>query len=811
MAAGYDGSIRIDTKINTKSFNAGIAGMTQSLKGLAGALGLAVGVAALARIGKQAISLASDIEEVQNVVDTAFGSMSNKMEEFAETSIEQFGMSKLVAKQMGSTYMAMGRGMGLGMEEGADMAIGATARIGDVASFYNKSFEEVDTMMKSIWTGETESLKRIGVVMTETNLQAFALSQGIQKNVSDMTQAEKTQLRYAFVMDQTKLAAGDFAKTSGSWANQTRILSEQWKEFLSVIGTGMIQILTPALQFLNKLMAVLTSFAQKFSSVTAALFGKQTLETESATTATNALSDAQDTLAKNTEKASKAAKGATTNFDTLHVMTSSESSTASVAPIDTGAMAALGPVQIDAEVGENTEISPKVQSAINRLKAMFEPLKNIDFTNLQNSLGTLWDSISNLGGTVWDGIEWAYYNILVPLAKWTVEDLLPAFFNLLSGAADVLSSALKALKPLWEWLWDNMLQPIAEWTGGVIVSIINGLADAFTRISDWIDNHQTAFQDIVLIISSMAAAFLAWKAAIWLAHAAQKAYAVIQGIVNGVMNANPIGLIVLAIGALIGIIILCIKHWDDIKAAAGRAVDWIKKKWAAIGEWFKTKVVQPIKNVFSGIKEWFQQKFKAAYDAIKAVFGTIGNWFGEKYQAIKNVFKNIGTWFGEKFDTIKLKFMSAFNSIKQFFKDCINGWISNIESFVNFFINGINVIIRGINKIQIKTPDWLGGKSIGFNIKELTKISIPRLATGAVIPPRSEFLAVLGDQKRGTNIEAPEGLIRKIIREEMGSQGGGDWHIYLIRQDGTVESETIITAAQRKNRKAGKTIIPVGV
>ena len=145
--------------------------------------------------------------------------------------------------------MAMNAGMGMVGQGAANMAMEVAGRTADIASFFNTSQEEADTMLKSIWTGETESLKQIGVVMTQTNLDAYALANGFGKTTQQMTQAEQVQLRYAYVMNQTRLAAGDFVKTQDSWANQTRILSEQWKQFLGIIGQGLIQVLTPALKF----------------------------------------------------------------------------------------------------------------------------------------------------------------------------------------------------------------------------------------------------------------------------------------------------------------------------------------------------------------------------------------------------------------------------------------------------------------------------------------------------------------------------------------------------------------------------------
>ena len=261
-----DGSLNFDTNINTKGFNGGVKNIGGSLDGLKSTLGkvaIAVGAAfsvkAIVNFSKSAIDTASDMAEVQNVVDTAFGSMSGKMEEFADTSIKQFGISRLAAKQTGSTFMAMASGMGIAQNSASDMAIALTGLSADMASFYNVSQDVASTALKSIFTGETETLKQFGIVMTDANLQAFALSQGINKSTQQMSQAEKVQLRYNYVMQQTSLAQGDFAKTANSWANQTRILSEQWKEFKSIIGSALVGVILPAVKVLNNALSSLIS------------------------------------------------------------------------------------------------------------------------------------------------------------------------------------------------------------------------------------------------------------------------------------------------------------------------------------------------------------------------------------------------------------------------------------------------------------------------------------------------------------------------------------------------------------------------
>lgn len=233
-----DGCLNFDTNINSEGFEKGLKSLSDmvgdikpKLKSLAMALTAAFSVKKLVDFGRQSIETASDLAEVQNVVDTAFGESKQKMEDFADTAVKTYGISKLTAKQTGSNFMAMAAGMGLANDSASDMAVALTGLSADMASFYNVGQDVASTALKSIFTGETETLKQFGIVMTDANLQAYALSKGITKSTADMSQAEKVQLRYNYVMSQTALAQGDFAKTSDSWANQTRILSEQWKEF----------------------------------------------------------------------------------------------------------------------------------------------------------------------------------------------------------------------------------------------------------------------------------------------------------------------------------------------------------------------------------------------------------------------------------------------------------------------------------------------------------------------------------------------------------------------------------------------------
>ena len=269
-----DGSLKFDTRVDTSGFNKGTSNIKKQVnsvqdifKKMSVTIAAAFSVTKLVQFGKEAVNLASDLQEVQNVVDTAFGSMAYKMEEFADTCIETYGMSKLTAKEMGSTFMAMAKGMGQATDVASDKAVELTGRLGDIMSFYNKTASEVNTIGKAIYSGETEPLKSIGVIMTETNLKTYTLSKGYKKLYTEMTAAEKLMVRQEYFLEQTSMAAGDFVKTQDSWANQTRILSERWKEFMTICGNGLIQVLTPTVKMLNNMLDSLIDIGEELSAV----------------------------------------------------------------------------------------------------------------------------------------------------------------------------------------------------------------------------------------------------------------------------------------------------------------------------------------------------------------------------------------------------------------------------------------------------------------------------------------------------------------------------------------------------------------
>ncbi len=252
--------------LNTASFSLGTL-----LKTVAGFKS----VTGLWNFGKSAIDFGSDITEVENVVDTAFGSMANMAYEFASTATEQFGLSELAAKQYSGTMMAMLKSSGVAQGEAAKMSTTMAGLAGDIASFYNIDTDEAFYKLRAAIAGETEPMKALGVNMNIVNLEAYAMSQGITKAYKDMTLAEQSILRYNYLLAKTSDAQGDFARTAGTWANQMRLLKLNIQSISAVIGQGLIAAILPAVQLLNKFMSKLMQAAKVFRDFMYVLTGKK--------------------------------------------------------------------------------------------------------------------------------------------------------------------------------------------------------------------------------------------------------------------------------------------------------------------------------------------------------------------------------------------------------------------------------------------------------------------------------------------------------------------------------------------------------
>jgi hypothetical protein len=800
------GAVDFELLLNSNPFNKGLkdttntiksSGIENSLKKIGKLAVAAFSVKAIVNFGKECIDLGSDLTEVQNVVDVTFGSLNTEVNNFAENAITQFGLGQTVTKKYVGTFGAMAKAFNFSNKEALAMSETLTGLTGDIASFYNLSSDEAYTKLKSVFTGETETLKDLGVVMTQNALDQYALANGYGKTTSKMTEQEKVALRYKFVLDKLNIANGDFARTSDSWANQTRVLSLRFNELKATLGQGFINIFTPIIKGINMVLSKLQVLANAFKSFTEMIFGNAGGD-DSTSTVSDLVSDASkasDAVSGIGDSAKKSAKDlkSLASFDTAQILKKDDSDSSS------NGSGAGG--KIDTSGLNLTDSLKKQASNIGKI------FSDINFEPLINSFNKVKEAAQPLITTIKDGLKWLYDNVLVPLAKWTIQDLLPAFLNLIAGALTVLNPLITAFKPIFQWFWNNFLEPIAKWTGGMIVDTLNLLADVLTKIGNWMSNNQSIVTGMEIAVLGF---FGAWKTAELMSFIAQSG-----GVINALKN------ITLAItGSTIAkmkdkaetIYLNLLYAKDFVKSVASgtvalvkQAAQWVVNTGAKIANtaatiastaattaataatwlfnaalavltspitlvvaaiaaliaiivlliknWDKVKETalncwNEIKNTFSNVGQWFSDKFQQAYNGITRVFSNIGNFFSRIWERIKNTFSNLGISIG--------------NAISNAVKTGINGVISLVERTINRAINLINGAIGIINLIP------------GVNVGKIGSLNLPHLAQGGYVKANTPQLAMIGDNRHQGEVVAPEDKIMSLYKKANQEMGLGN-------------------------------------
>ena len=428
--------------------------------------------------------------------------MADEVEKFAKSAVQNFGMSELTAKRMASTFMSMANGMGLAAKDGKNMSLQLTALAGDMASFYNVEQDVAQTALNSIFTGETESLKKFGIVLTEANLNAFALSRGITKSYNAMSQAEKVALRYQYVLKATADAQGDFARTSSSWANQVRILKEQWSQLIGILGKGLIAALTPVVKALNKLLSYLIAIGNAIAS----LFGGKKITgiskgLDSAAGSAGNLDDnlggAGGKLDEDNKKAEKLAK-TLASFDELDILASNDKNDSGGSGGDSGGGGG-GSFEIpDFSTDEAaSELIPNVQKLLDEVQKILDKWKplipKLEFNfDKEKALADLkqigLDIVNIIAG-------WGTF--VISLAIKVANDLdigrlLNDVISLTRAFTDLCSNITDAVVPALLTFYDEALSKAVQGVGDLLDEILKWEEGELNKWSDWfVENKDT--------------------------------------------------------------------------------------------------------------------------------------------------------------------------------------------------------------------------------------------------------------------------------------------------------------------------------
>ena len=725
MAETSAGQIGLDLVVNKNGFDKQMAGIQGLAKKAGIALAAAFGVKKLVSFGKQCIELGSDLNEVQNVVDVTFTSMSDKVDKFAKNAASSFGLSETMAKKYTGTFGAMAKSFGFSEKAAYDMSTTLTGLAGDIASFYNISQDEAYTKLKSVFTGETETLKELGVVMTQNALDAYAMANGYGKTTKSMTEAEKVALRYAFVQSKLNAAAGDFSRTSGSWANQVRVLTLQFESLKATIGQGLINVFTTVIRVVNILIGRLSTLAESFKNLTSYFSSGNNSNTEKSAKKTtdkvknlaNSFSNAnsaassmgstgQKAMSKVGKAAEKASKKMRTlmGFDQINKL-SENADTSGKSGGSGGSGGSVGSGSIDMPGTE--DITSSASNDAGKLK----PLPKI-YENIAKSIGKFKKACSELAVVIQSGLKWAYENVLKPLGKWTISKLAPKILDVFSGAIRVVTSVLKVFAPFAKLLFENFLKPIAKFTGGIIIKFLDLLAKALNKVADFINKHQKKISDFIPVIASLFAAF---KVGNFIKDVVVN-FETFSGVVKGLFGKSifgkgaglvkklvtaflglpaPVKIAVAVFAALVAAGIAIYKNWDKIKAGLKTLEKFFKKVWANIKNQVKKAVdkimeyVEKIKNIPKDLKKLFKNKI----EGVEEWFSGIKDGFVDTLKNLKDSVPDMDDLkqaISDKIGEISAKVEAAVSLVK-------SGW-KDLKGFVGDKVEAAVSLVEGIGK-----------------------------------------------------------------------------------------------------------------
>lgn len=770
---------------------------------------------------KATTSLASDLTEVQNVVDVTFGSMAKDINDFASTAIEQFGLSELNAKKFSSSMGAMLKSSGIAGEAVRDMALNLTKLSADMASFYNLDNEEMFRKIMSGMSGMTTPLKELGINMNIANLEAYALSQGIRKSWQQMSQAEQTMLRYQYLLSVTGDAQGDFARNAHTWANQTKILRQQFETLKGTIGAGFINILMPVVKGLNTLIKKIQIAAEYFKAFTRLIFGDAEASSQGGVvveTMADNLGDVEDgfgDVGKAAKKAAQDVKKSLAPFDQLNILADKTSkSTEELA--DELNIGDVGKVGVDFGKTDDKEIDIKINTSafdkvIEKAKETAEFLKNVFAPPLKEAINkatpllyewkkalletfsdfsTLGEPIKNWMindlvpvlqqgiGFIGEVFAWFLESTLMkfetfkeavfPIIEWFAVDGLSLLTSFTSGAIDVFSSLFDVAKTIYEDLWKGVVDPTLKLISKITVDTLNkikgfwdkfggGIIDGITTSLNKLKDIWTTFFDSFL--KPFIDKALNMLSTLWDEH--------LKGLVEEVLNF--VGkLIQAALDILNGFVLPLVHDIVEVLAPAVKeAFDFI---------------LDVIGSALGGIID-------AATGIIKALGGII--------DFIAGIFT--GDW------------KRAWEGIKTIFEGIFDAVIGIFKGAINILIDSMNFLIRSMNKISFDIPDWvpgIGGKNFGINIPEIPKLAKGGLAFGPT-------LAMVGDNHNASidpevimPLSKLENMLERILTKTTGGTGTHtEKRIYKIGN--TEIAEILINLINDYQRQIGKTALEV--
>ena len=760
-------------------------------------VGKILGTRAVGKLIKDSTSVAMSVESAMDNINRNMGNSAKVFQNWVNEQTKALGMGKAEAYKYGSTFSNL---LGSFQKDSAETAnstqelMKATAII---SSKTGRTYEDTANRIRSGMLGSTEAIEDLGVYTQVSMLEsteAFKKFAG-NKSWAQLDFQTQQQIRLAAILEQTYARYGD------TLADTTQTRQAQFvaslKNIQLSLGQAFLPIYNVILPALTRMAEALGAVINKIAQFSQALFGKANTGTAQNTKEQAAAVEGLGDATEETAKKAKKAQGTLAGFDQLNVLSKPTETTGGTNSGMEGLLASGG------EIGTGITVSPDIQNAADKIKEVFEGLKDSLIKNkdiIISALGgisgafiafqiaTNWTAITGAIATAFSAISGIFLGTQATVLATTTEvGFLAAGAGTATNAFSTLASTMLSI-----------IAPavaIAAAVGLIIANIIllwqknEGFRDSV--ISVW-ENIKSVIGKIVLDIWSEITGVWEKYGATLMSNLSEFMDS-IQQIILTIWN-NVIQPIIT--NALNMLTWLWDKHLKGVVGQIGEFIMSLANGFLEIWNVFISPMINAFVEVFGPF----------IVSAITSVIDKFGTFIGVIADVVKGVFQILsgiidfvagvftGDWKKAWNGIIKI-FKGIFEGLSGIVKGVVNIAIDLINSMIRAITNGLNFVINALNKIQIKMPDWLGGGSFGLNIPTLTAPQIPKLATGAVIPPNSEFLAILGDQKSGTNIETPERLLRQIMKEELaGMMNGGD---IIIENNINLEGDPLFKFVKR--------------
>lgn len=739
---------------------------------------------AVVDFGKEAIELGSDLEEVQNVVDVTFETMSDSVNQFAKDAQKSAGLSEKMAKQYVGTFGAMADSFGFTEQEAYEMSTALTQLSGDVASFYNLSQDEAMNKLKGVFTGETEALKELGVVMTQTALDSYAMANGFEKTTAQMTEQEKVALRYQFVMDQLSAASGDFVRTQDSWANQSKILALQWESLMATIGSGLIDALTPGMEFLNNtvlplLQDVAEGFAEAMDPKPAEKLRKAMKNTE------KAVKSANETFQETSDAIDLNAIKAELYRDQLAELEAEGLTTAESQRQYANAVDALNEIypELNLRISEHTGLlTLDSQAQLQNLETMKERALYAAQMEQYNAQLQAWAAAENAiiqAEAQLQTLQKDKQSLIVALQAQTslsIEQMIEMYNAsvLTTEAMKNENPAVSSLAAVFDILTGST-NTLNEAQLEMVAQVI-ALTSQENALTSELDANKTAVEaqnaelaknaELYGIVTDEAGGLAEGQSE--LSETAKTATDSVKDLQQSYLDAKESARA--SIDSQIGL-------FSELKAESDLSAEEIVANWQSQQAGFDQYKQDLQKAVELHLDETLVKQLSDGSEESMAILHKLVTdtdlnivEFNEQFQKTEEARNTVSEMMAAVQTDLMDKFAGMATSVSQ-------SW-DEMEGETRSAVNDIQASINKLygKTIYIDTIHRTYYESYGTTPSSTSAVasaSVPFLAKGAVIPPNAPFMAVLGDQRRGTNVEAPLSTIQEAVAAVFSDQVDG--------------------------------------